>query len=194
MYNCLCSGVVWDDDERKGEREKVKSGAGSLPKSTKGAARLNVPIRWTNRYRQYYMPSQHTYCGRAWNLIQACDVQSSIRKCTSPPLLAPRLKIYYPAGDRSPNHGPAETEADMLPSEPARRAQNVMLIVILMSIKEDNVNTVVIYNFKIIIVLTNIRQYTRIIQYEIRHVPKYTVLDFAQPACACLCVLLHHDN
>ena len=27
----------------------------------------------------------------------------SIRKCTSPPLLAPRLKIYYPAGDRTPD-------------------------------------------------------------------------------------------
>ena len=33
----------------------------------------------------------------------------AIRKCTSPPLLAP---------------GPAEPEADMLPSEPARRADN----------------------------------------------------------------------
>ena len=41
-------------------------------KSTKGAARLNVPIRWTNRYQQYYMSSQHTYCGRVWNLIQDC--------------------------------------------------------------------------------------------------------------------------
>ena len=46
-------------------------------KSTKGAAKLNVPIRRTNRWQQYYMPSQHTYCGRVWNLIQACDVQSS---------------------------------------------------------------------------------------------------------------------
>ena len=44
-------------------------------KSTKGVATLNVPIRRTNRYQQYYMPSQHTYCGRVWNLIQACDVQ-----------------------------------------------------------------------------------------------------------------------
>ena len=26
---------------------------------------------------QYYMPSQHIYRGRVWNLIQACDVQSS---------------------------------------------------------------------------------------------------------------------
>ena len=30
------------------------------------------------------------------------------------------MKIYYPAGDRTP--GPAEPEADMLPSEPARQA------------------------------------------------------------------------
>ena len=30
-------------------------------KSTKVDARLNVPIRRTNRYQQYYMPSQHTY-------------------------------------------------------------------------------------------------------------------------------------
>ena len=33
--------------------------------STKGATRLNVPIRQTNRYQQYYVPSQHIYCGRA---------------------------------------------------------------------------------------------------------------------------------
>ena len=46
-------------------------------KSTKGATWLNVPIWWTNHYQQYYMPSQHTYCRRVWNLIQDCDVQSS---------------------------------------------------------------------------------------------------------------------
>ena len=61
-------------------------------KSTKGAARLNVSIRRTNRYQQYYMPSQHIYCGN----------------------LLPR---------RGLNPGPAEPEADMLPFEPARRAQ-----------------------------------------------------------------------
>ena len=46
-------------------------------KGTERTARLNVPIRRTNRYQQYYMPSQHTYCGRVWNLFQSCDVQSS---------------------------------------------------------------------------------------------------------------------
>ena len=68
---------VWDDDEKKGE---VKPGAAHsllFSKGTKGAARLNVHIRRTNRYQQYYMPSQHTYCGRVWNLIQDSDVQSS---------------------------------------------------------------------------------------------------------------------
>ena len=48
----------------------------------------------------------------------------AIRKCTSPSLLAPRLKIFEwkfttPPGS---NPGPAEPEADMLPSEPTRRA------------------------------------------------------------------------
>ena len=66
-----------DDDERKGEGETRPAHSLLFSKSTKGAARVNVPIRRTNRYDQYYMPSQHTYCGRVWNLIQACDVQSS---------------------------------------------------------------------------------------------------------------------
>ena len=60
---------------------------------------LNVPIRRTNRYQQYYMPSQHTYCGRVWNLIQACDVQSSDYKVyistpPSPEVENFQMKIY----------------------------------------------------------------------------------------------------
>ena len=71
--------VVWDDDdEREGEGEtRLPAHSLLFSKSTKGTARLNVPIRRTNRYQQYYMPSQHTYCGRVWNLIQDCDAQSS---------------------------------------------------------------------------------------------------------------------
>ena len=48
----------------------------------------------------------------------------AIRKCTSPPLLAPRLKILNQnlLPRRGLNPGPAEPEADMLPSEPTRRA------------------------------------------------------------------------
>ena len=110
MCNCLCSCVVKCRMMMKG-REKVKPGASSQPdllEKHQGAARLNVPIRRTNRYQKYYKPSQHTYCGRVWNLIHACDVQSSDQKCTSQSRLALRLtifklKIYYPAGDRTPD-------------------------------------------------------------------------------------------
>ena len=77
-------------------------------KSTKGAARLNVPIRRTNSYQQYYMPSQHIYCGRVWNLILACDIQSSDQKVyistpPSPEIENFQMKIYYLAGDRTPD-------------------------------------------------------------------------------------------
>ena len=52
------------------------------------------------------MPYQHTYCGRVWNLIQACDVQSSDQKVyiftpPSPEVENFQIKIYYPAGDRT---------------------------------------------------------------------------------------------
>ena len=56
----------------------------------------------------------------------------SIRKCTSPPLLATRFK--FPNENliprRGSNPGPADPEADMLPSELARRAINDMLCII----------------------------------------------------------------
>ena len=77
MCNRLCSAIVLCG-MMKG-RKKVKPGAGSQPallEKHQGAARLNIPIRRMNHYQQYYMPSQHTYCGRGWNLIQAC-VKSS---------------------------------------------------------------------------------------------------------------------
>ena len=73
----MCSLIVLCVMVMKGT-EKMKPAHSLLfSKSTKGAARLNVPIRRTIRYQQYNMPSQHTYCGKVWNLIQACDVQSS---------------------------------------------------------------------------------------------------------------------
>ena len=88
-------------------------------KSTKGATRLNVPIRRTNRYQQYYMPSQHIYCRRVWNLIQGCDVQSSNQKVyiSTPP--SSEVENLLPR--RGSNSRPGEPEADMLPSEPVRR-------------------------------------------------------------------------
>ena len=77
-------------------------------KSTKGAARLNIPNRRTYRYQQYYMPSQHIYCGRVWNLIHDCDVQSSNLKVyistpPSPKFENFQMKIYYPAMDQTPD-------------------------------------------------------------------------------------------
>ena len=86
-------------------REKVKPSAGSYPallKSTKWGTELNILIRRTNHNQQYYMPSQHTYCGRVQNLIQACDVQSSDQKVyiftnPSPEVKYFQMKIYYPA-------------------------------------------------------------------------------------------------
>ena len=87
-------------------------------KSTKGATSFNVPFRRTNRYQQYYMPSQHTYCNSTICLLnihtaEGFGIQSRpviynlvIRKCISPPPPSPevenfQMKIYYPAGDRT---------------------------------------------------------------------------------------------
>ena len=78
--SCLCSVIVlWSVGWWKEGRKWNPVPAHNLlfSKSTKEAARLNVPMRRTYRYQQYYMPSQHIYCGKVWNLIQACDVQSS---------------------------------------------------------------------------------------------------------------------
>ena len=47
MCNCLYSVIELCEMMMKG-REKVKESL-LFSKSTKGAARLNVPIRWTNR-------------------------------------------------------------------------------------------------------------------------------------------------
>ena len=69
-----CVGWWWKERRRW---NPVPAHSLVFSKSTKGAASFNVPIRRTNRYQQYYMPSQHTYCGRVWNLIKDCDVQSS---------------------------------------------------------------------------------------------------------------------
>ena len=114
MSNCLCSVIVlwsvgWWWWWKEGRRwNPVPAHSLLFSKSTKESARLNVPIRRTNRYQQYYMPSQHTYCGRVWNLIQAYDVQSSdwkvyISTPHSPEVENFQMKIYYPAGDWTPD-------------------------------------------------------------------------------------------
>ena len=82
MCKCLCSVIVmWSvgDDERKGEGEtQCWLIACSSQKAPRGPPGLTPhPMDETLRTVAYYMPSQHTYCARVWNLIQACDVQSS---------------------------------------------------------------------------------------------------------------------
>ena len=70
----------------------------------------------------YAYSTYSIYCGRVWNLIQACNVQSSDFKVyiSTPP--SPRVENFH-IPCRVSNPGPAEPEADMLPSELARRAQ-----------------------------------------------------------------------
>ena len=75
MCNCLLCKCVACEMLRKESRWKPKPVHSLLLSiSTKGTTRLNVPIRRTNRYQQYNIPSQHMYCGRVWNLMQAFDV------------------------------------------------------------------------------------------------------------------------
>ena len=71
----LCCVEWWCKEGRRWNQ--VPAHSLLFSKSTKGAARFNVPIRRANRYQEYYMTSQHTYCRRVWNLVQDCDVQSS---------------------------------------------------------------------------------------------------------------------
>ena len=70
-----------DDDERKGEDEiRCQLIACSSRKAPRGPPGLTSPSDGRiaiNSTVAYYMPSQHTYCGRVWNLIQAYDEQSS---------------------------------------------------------------------------------------------------------------------
>ena len=97
-----CVGWWWKEGRRW---NPVPAHSLFFSKSTKGATRLNVPIQ---RYQQYYMPSQHAYCRRVWNLIQDCDVQSRdwkvyISTAPSPEVENFQIKIYYPAGDWTPD-------------------------------------------------------------------------------------------
>ena len=48
--------------------------------SIKGTARLYFYIQWMNHCQKYSMPSQHMYCGRVCNLMQAFDVKSNSYK------------------------------------------------------------------------------------------------------------------
>ena len=61
---CVVYCVVWDDDERKGEGEtRCRLIACSSRKAPRGPPGLMSPSDG-RIYQQFYMPSQHTYCGR----------------------------------------------------------------------------------------------------------------------------------
>ena len=90
VYVIVCVVVLWSLGWywKEGRRwNPVPAYSLLFSKSTKRASRLNVHIRQTNRY-------QHMYCRRVWNLIQACDAQSSNEKVYISTLLAQRLKIF----------------------------------------------------------------------------------------------------
>ena len=112
-------GRVWDDDddEKKGKRwNPVLAHSLLFSKSTKMPPGLTSPSdRLIAINSNIYAFSTYTvYCGRVWNLIQACDVQSSpkVEKFSNENL--------WPC--RGSNPGPTEPETDMLPSEPAWHA------------------------------------------------------------------------
>ena len=89
-----------DDDERKGESEtRSRLIVCSSRKSTCGQSGITSPS--DGRIAINSRPVMY-------NLAISPEVENF------------QMKIYYPAGDRTP--GPAEPETDMLPSEPARRA------------------------------------------------------------------------
>ena len=87
-----CVGWWWKEGRRW---NPVPAHSLLFSKSTKGAVTLNVPIRRTNRYQQYYMPSQHTYCGGLWNLIQDCDVQSANSAFSTLPCSQPTFSYLH---------------------------------------------------------------------------------------------------
>ena len=80
------------------------------------------------------MPSQHRLrtAGRVWNLIQACDVQSSDYKVyistpPSPVVENIQMKIYYPAGDRTPDLLNQRQTCYHLSQRGEHEAQNVQI-------------------------------------------------------------------
>ena len=119
--------VVWDDDdeERKGEGEtqcrlivcssrKAPRGPPGLTSQSNGRIAINSTICLFN-----------IHTAEGFGIYSSTVMYNlAIRKCTSPPLLAPSLNIFKLKITTPPglNSGPTEPEADMLPSEPARRA------------------------------------------------------------------------
>ena len=92
--------------------------------SIKGTARFNVPIRRTNRYQQYNIPSQHNVLLKGLEFKPDFGVQSRDLKLyiSILPTVVLIFKIFLwkfsTSTDIEPQ--PSEPEADMPSSQPAR--------------------------------------------------------------------------
>ena len=102
-----CVGWWWWKEGRRWN--PVPAHSLLFSKSTKGAARLNPhPMDESLSTVLYAFSTYIGYCRRVWNLMQACDAQSSDQKVyistpPSPEAENFQMKIYYPAGDRTPD-------------------------------------------------------------------------------------------
>ena len=91
---CVTVCVVWDDDERKGEGEtRCRLIACSSRKAPKGPPGLMSPTDESLSTVLYAFSTYILRKGLEFN-PGLLVYNLGIRKCTSPPLLAPRLKIF----------------------------------------------------------------------------------------------------
>ena len=90
--NCLCSViycVVWDDDERKGEGETRSR----LIACSSRKARMSPSDGWIAINSTICLLNIHT--AKGFGIYSRTVMYNlAIRKCTSPPLLAPRFKFF----------------------------------------------------------------------------------------------------
>ena len=76
LCSCLCSvGWWWKEGRRWNPVPLIVCSSRKVPRGPPGLSPFLTDESLSTV--SYYMPSQHIYCGRVWNLIQACDVQSS---------------------------------------------------------------------------------------------------------------------
>ena len=126
MCNCLCSVSVLCGMMMMKGREKVNpvpTHCCSPRKAPRGPPGLTSPSDGR-------IAINSTICLLNIHTAEGFGIESrtvmydlAFKKCTSPPLLAPRLKIFKLKFTTPPgsNPEPAEPKADMITSEPARR-------------------------------------------------------------------------
>ena len=104
---CYC--VVWDDDERKGEGEtRCRLIACSSRKAPRGPPDLTSPSDGRIATNSIICLLNIHTAEEFGILSRTVMYNLAIRKCTSPPILAPevanfQIKIYYPARDWTPD-------------------------------------------------------------------------------------------